>query len=196
MTIRRVRSRSDGIDLRNPPAFEGHEFEACLKIQVRTAEEADLPGLEWWGWYAAHREIIRAIFAETLRGQSLMIVADSGGFPVGQVWVDLARKKVAHVGILWALRVIPGFQGGGIGSQLIRVAENTLSKRGYRTCEIGVEDENTDARRLYERMGYQVVGKRRERRRYRDPAGARKLIVTDQWLLHKTLSHDLRTTAA
>ena len=174
--------------------FNSHEFEARLKIKLRPAEENDLPGLEWWGWYGEHREIIRSVFAESICGQSLLIVADSGGFPVGQVWVDLARRKVAHVGILCALRVIPGFRGAGIGTPLILTAENALRQNGYRTCEIGVEDDNSDARRLYERMGYQMIGKRRERRKYRDPAGVRKVIVTDQWLLHKALSSDLHTS--
>ena len=191
-----TRSRRSSGRSKTAPEFEEHQFEAHLKIKLRTAVETDLPALEWWGWYGEHREIIRSVFAEALRGQSLMLVADSGDFPVGQLWIDLARKKVAHVAILWALRVIPGFRGSGIGSRLIQAAENTLRKHGYRTCEIGVEDENVDARRLYERMGYQVIGKRRERRKYRDPAGVRKLIITDQWLLHKALFPNVRTTAA
>jgi ribosomal protein S18 acetylase RimI-like enzyme len=103
---------------------------------------------------------------------------------------------VAHIAILWALRVILGFRGAGVGTQLIVAAEKTLRKNGYRTCEIGVEDENVDARRLYEGMGYQLIGKRCERRKYRDPAGVRKVIVTDQWLLHKALCPDFQTTAA
>src|SRR5205814_1088355 len=178
-----TRSRRSSGRSKTAPEFEEHQFEAHLKIKLRTAVEADLPALEWWGWYGEHREIIRSVFAEALRGQSLMLVADSGDFPVGQLWIDLARKKVAHVAILWALRVIPGFRGSGIGSRLILAAENTLRKHGYRTCEIGVEDENVDARRLYECIGFQMVVKRRERRMYRDPGYDWKLIISDNWLL-------------
>ena len=36
-------------------------------------------------------------------------------------------------------------------------AEKILKSKGFTIAEIGVEKDNLDARRLYERMGYQVV---------------------------------------
>jgi ribosomal protein S18 acetylase RimI-like enzyme len=168
--------------------FALKEFGAQLKITLRNAQESDLSALEWWGWHREHREIIRAVFDETLRGESLMIVADSSGFPVGQVWVDLKRGKPCKIGMLWAVRVIPGFQGAGIGSQLIEAAEKVLAELGYKFCEIGVEEENESARRLYESMGYREIGKRHEQRSFVDPAGRDQCLVTHEWILQKALS--------
>jgi ribosomal protein S18 acetylase RimI-like enzyme len=163
------------------------EFKVRLKINLRYAQESDLPALEWWGWHREHREIIRSVFEETLCGDSLMIVADSGGFPIGQAWLDLKQGRDSNTGMLWAVRVIPGFQAAGIGSRLIEAAEQILFELGYETCEISVEEENESARRLYERMGYREFGKRREERKYFDPSGCEQCLVTDEWILQKAL---------
>jgi ribosomal protein S18 acetylase RimI-like enzyme len=163
------------------------EFDAQLKIILRYAQESDLSALEWWGWHRAHREIIRSVFEQTLHGESLMIVAESSGFPIGQAWVDLKKGRDAATGMLWAVRVIPGFQGAGIGSRLIEAAEKALAELGYTTTEIGVEEDNESARRLYEALGYRNIGKRRERREYVDPEGRAQCLTTDEWIFQKAL---------
>jgi ribosomal protein S18 acetylase RimI-like enzyme len=168
--------------------FALQQFDVQLKIVLRKAEETDLTALEWWGWHRQHREIIRNVFDESLRGNSLILVADSGGFPIGQAWLDLKKGRDADTGKLWAVRVIPGFQGTGIGARLILAAEDVLVGLGYEACEIGVEEENETARRLYERLGYRLAGKRHDQRDYVDPHGLAQCIVTDQWILRKALA--------
>lgn len=39
----------------------------------------------------------------------------------------------------------------------MKVAESFLKAEGFATAEIGVEKDNPRAKRLYERLGYQVV---------------------------------------
>jgi ribosomal protein S18 acetylase RimI-like enzyme len=168
--------------------FVLQEFDVQHKIVLRMAQESDLTALEWWGWHGEHREIIRSVFHTSERGESLIIVADSGGFPIGQAWVDLKKGKDAEAALLWAVRVIPGFQGMGIGTRLIRAAENLLLELGYETCEVGVDEGNESAKRLYERLGYSAVAKRHDERKYRDAHGFEQCMVTDQWILRKTLA--------
>jgi ribosomal protein S18 acetylase RimI-like enzyme len=163
-------------------------FDVQLKIVLRKAEETDLTSLEWWGWQRQHREIIRSVFEESLRGNSLILVADSGGFPIGQVWLDLKKGRESNTGMLWAVRVIPGFQGTGIGSRLISAAENVLVELGYEACEIGVEKGYESAKRLYQRLGYRVVSEKSDERNFVDPDGLQQCIVTDEWILRKKLA--------
>lgn len=163
------------------------EFVTQLRITIRGASESDLPSLEWWGWHSEHRNIIRAVFDQSLHGQTIMLVAESAGFPVGQVWGDLLRKRREGVGVLWGVRVIPGLRGCGIGSRLVTAAEQDLRDLGYESAEIGVEFENSGVRGLYERMGYQVVGTERDERSYRDPSGEEKSFICEQWILRKPL---------
>jgi ribosomal protein S18 acetylase RimI-like enzyme len=163
------------------------EFVAQVRITIRSAQETDLPALEWWGWHSEHRNIIRSVFEQSLHGDSIMLVADSDRFPVGQVWIDLTRKRQESVGILWAVRVIPGLRGCGIGSRLVACAEQSLEDLGYETAKITVEYENSEVKEFYERMGYQVVGSERDERTYSDPAGTEKTLISEQWILRKLL---------
>jgi ribosomal protein S18 acetylase RimI-like enzyme len=52
------------------------------------------------------------------------------------------------------LEVARAYRGQGIGTELIRVAEQRAASLGYARACIGVGVENHGARRLYERLGY------------------------------------------
>ncbi|MGE5574285.1 MAG: GNAT family N-acetyltransferase [Bacillota bacterium] len=53
--------------------------------------------------------------------------------------------------------VLPAWRGQGIGTQLIAAAEAQAASIGLARCSLDVEMSNTDARRLYERLGYRHV---------------------------------------
>lgn len=53
--------------------------------------------------------------------------------------------------------VLPGLQGKGIGTHLLKYAEEKAKAEGLRKCSLSVEIGNYRARSLYERLGYQVV---------------------------------------
>lgn len=59
-----------------------------------------------------------------------------------------------HIG---TLATLPETRGYGIGSKLIQYAEDQARLRSYRFCSLTVKKENTQAQKLYERMGYKVV---------------------------------------
>jgi GNAT superfamily N-acetyltransferase len=108
------------------------EFELPLRISIRPCREDDLPELEWFGLHRHSRALIRAAWERTGGDGVVMLVADLGGFPVGQVWIDVEKKAAGSVGILWALRVIPCLQNLGIGTRLVRAAEDLIRRRGRR----------------------------------------------------------------
>lgn len=164
------------------------EFHVPLPVTVRACVEGDLPQLEWFGKFTPHREIIRDAYERQQRGENLMLVAEVNQFPVGQAWIDLAKKRSESVGVLWAVRVLRPFRRSGIGSRLLRVAERVLRERGYAAAEIGVERHNSAARRLYERLGYWTVGEEREEYDYTTPDGVYTRVPVDQWILRKRLN--------
>lgn len=57
-------------------------------------------------------------------------------------------------GSLWQLSVHPALRSCGIGTVLVRAAEQRILARGLDRAEIGVELSNPRARALYERLGY------------------------------------------
>ena len=59
------------------------------------------------------------------------------------------------VGLLDELYVVPGHRGRGLGTALLQAAEQVVRDRGGDVLEINVDGDDTDARRFYERHGYQ-----------------------------------------
>jgi ribosomal protein S18 acetylase RimI-like enzyme len=158
-----------------------------LEVTIRECARDDLPGLEWWGMFSHHREIIEDAFARQERGENLMLIAFANGSPVGQAWIELAVRADEGAGLLWAVRVHPVLQGLGLGARLLEAAERALRERGFAWAEIGVEKDNPRARALYERVGYRLHRELREEYGYTPPGGQPVRHVIDQWMLRKDL---------
>lgn len=167
--------------------MSGRRFSFTVEAVIRPAEAADLPALEWMGLYSPHRAIIAEAFAAQQRGDGLMLLALTNGFPVGQVWIDLARKRAEGVAVLWAVRSFHPLHGAGIGRHLLEAAEQELRHRGIRRAEIGVERANDGARRLYERLGWRIVGPLDEVQRCVTPEGITVEEPLEEWLMAKDL---------
>ncbi|MDB6110269.1 MAG: N-acetyltransferase [Pedosphaera sp.] len=163
------------------------QFAVPTPVTIRTCTAGDLPNLEWFGMFAAHREIIQAAYERQEQGENVMLVADVHGWAVGQLWIDLAKKVEQSTGILWALRVFPFLRNLRIGTRLIKVAEQVLRDRGFDCAEIGAEKDDPAARRLYERLGYRLVGSERSEYSYTGPDGVPVHVPVDEWILHKRL---------
>jgi ribosomal protein S18 acetylase RimI-like enzyme len=157
------------------------------EVVVRLCRAEDLPQLEWFGTFSHHRELFAEALARQLRGEVMMLIGDLGGYPVGQAWIDLVKRKREGIGYIWAVRVFPVLRNHGIGSQLMECAEHALHGRGFAMAEVGVEKSNPDARRLYERLGYSVTAELVEQYAYTTPEGVHATHVVDQWLMHKRL---------
>jgi ribosomal protein S18 acetylase RimI-like enzyme len=157
------------------------------EVVVRRCQSEDLPLLEWYGLFRDHRELFADAFARHLAGENVMLVADLHGFPVGQTWIDLAKHRTERVGYIWAVRVFPFLRGLRIGTHLMYAAETVLSEHGYPCAEVGVEKDNAAARRLYERLGYTLLGEAREEYGFTTPDGVRASFAVDHWILRKSL---------
>lgn len=81
-------------------------------------------------------------------------VAYQDGRLAGFVFLNL---QGAFVGYLQTICVAPAFRDAGIGSALIAFAEERIF-RDHKNVFLCVSSFNQAARRLYERLGYTVVG--------------------------------------
>ncbi len=80
---------------------------------------------------------------------------------IGFVWraVTLPGGREAYDDELYIanLGIIPSMQGRSLGSQILVYAEELARKYNLMKCSLIVGWHNTGARRLYERIGYQIV---------------------------------------
>jgi RimJ/RimL family protein N-acetyltransferase len=103
-------------------------------------------------------------------GSSLALVAEAGADVVGNVLVSVERNVVSdHVGTL-SICVADGWRDVGIGSALVRAAQEWSRERGLAKVALGVFPDNDRAIAVYEHAGFVREGLRT--RQYRVPGGA------------------------
>ncbi|MEP6765151.1 MAG: helix-turn-helix domain-containing GNAT family N-acetyltransferase [Gemmatimonadaceae bacterium] len=82
-------------------------------------------------------------------------IAERNGERVGSVFVV---KKDATTAQLRLLIVDPSARGLGIGERLVAECEKFARQVGYTTIKLWTQSNLTSARKIYERLGYRLVG--------------------------------------
>lgn len=155
------------------------EFSFAGHGTIRFIAASDLPALEWHG-QADLRQFYHQLYDHHCNGTSTALIADINGFPAGQILIHWSGKP-AHLDFpdQQSLRVHPAFRGVGLGSRLIRASEGFVASRGYANVGLSVNVANENARRLYERLGYNTLSTPYEDQwRYINAAGE-EVVVTE-----------------
>jgi ribosomal protein S18 acetylase RimI-like enzyme len=137
-------------------------LELSLRIEIRPLSDGDLDDLEWDSEQAIQADYVRKTLAE--QGDHVVfLLALANGQPVGRLGLDFGRKAEEGIVHLWAFSVLPSLQRVGIGTAMMRAAESLIAAapRGAADVEVGVEEWNHDAAKLYRRLGYHDEGAER-----------------------------------
>jgi ribosomal protein S18 acetylase RimI-like enzyme len=136
---------------------EGAVTEVVIPLIVRDLAPGDLPSCTWSG-SALHLASIAKMLERVRRGEADYLAAcPPSGLPVGVGGIDYLENPGA--GTLVQLSVHGALQSCGIGTVLIRSAEQRILARGLYRAELGVEENNPRARALYDRLGYVAYGR-------------------------------------
>jgi ribosomal-protein-alanine N-acetyltransferase len=132
-----------------------------LEAKVRIAVESDIAAIlaiERGSETAPHWPEVE--YKKIVRGDGpvrrALLVAEVNevvGFAVGNV--------VAGIGELENLAVGESFRGRGVGRALSEAVLDWCREQGAEAVELEVREGSRTARRLYERLGFAVVGERR-----------------------------------
>ena len=85
---------------------------------------------------------------------TIILVAEAGGEPVGQLGLHLARYGAADLGMV----VAPSWRGRGVGTALMAEAVERARAAGAHKIALQVWPHNAAAIALYERFGFQREG--------------------------------------
>jgi GNAT superfamily N-acetyltransferase len=89
---------------------------------------------------------------------STYLIAWDDGQPVGHAFVAWIRTHL-RLPEIQDMFVLPELRQRGIGTELVRAAEQAARERGWQRISLSVSiDGNPSARRLYERLGYADAG--------------------------------------
>lgn len=130
-------------------------------VRISTCTEDDLAQLERHLGSGANR-IHERLYARQLAGDATYLIAWRDEVPVGNGlvrWRD-EHAKLAGIPEISNLGVVAELRGRGIGTALVRAAEDAVRGRGHPRVSIAVGDDNPDAERLYLRLGYADSGRR------------------------------------
>lgn len=87
----------------------------------------------------------------------LVAVRDEAGEVVGTMQLTLlpglSRSATTRLQVE-GVRVAPSTQGSGLGTAMLRWAEEYGRSRGARLAQLTTDKRRTDAHRFYERLGY------------------------------------------
>ncbi len=118
------------------------EAEACARMMADTEP--------WITLRRDYEACLRVVLDETRE----RYVAYRGADLAGLLILNL---KGAFVGYIQTVCAAPQARGTGVGTALVAFAEERIF-REFKNVFICVSDFNRGARRLYERLGYQLVG--------------------------------------
>jgi ribosomal protein S18 acetylase RimI-like enzyme len=96
---------------------------------------------------------------------TLLLVAEVDGRPVGWIWLSLPSATNGRDGA-WVYEVLidPGERGKGYSRAVMRAAEDELVRRGVTSMALNVFAGNTAAIQLYESLGYRVTAQQMAKR--------------------------------
>jgi ribosomal protein S18 acetylase RimI-like enzyme len=105
----------------------------------------------------ARTDLDRRYLAEAVQnsGDYLAAVLPDGRI-AGKVGIRYDERPGA--GNLFQFDVAEDLRGQGIGTQLVRSAEQRIREHGRNLATLAVEESNEGAIRLYRRLGYEVIG--------------------------------------
>ncbi len=162
-------------------------------ITMRLATRQDLPALEWNGEFSHFRRLYHDIFESAGRGEALVWVVEmSSAGVIGQVFVQLRSGRLELADGVWkayiyGFRVQPPYRRNGLGTYMLGVVEADLWRRGFRRAALNVNQDNPEARQLYERHGYRIVAPEAGRWSYIDDQGRVCNVNEPAWRMEKDL---------
>jgi GNAT superfamily N-acetyltransferase len=90
--------------------------------------------------------------------QHLLSIWDPGSEKdVGVLWVGERERGETPQAVIYDIRVLEHMRGQGYGTQTLQAVEEMVRQMGIYEIWLHVFGHNTGARRLYERLGYEVT---------------------------------------
>lgn len=135
--------------------------QSALEVGTERARR-DTGGFSWRNALVAERDgdIAAMMLGYEITAPSDADLAATPDMPEAfRPFIELEHRSVGSFYVN-ALATLPGRRGFGLGTRLMRAAEEKATSAGIRQMSIQAYEHNTGAVRLYERLGYAIADAR------------------------------------
>lgn len=128
-----------------------------VRIRKLSGEQEALECAEWMArsepWITLGRGVEAALKLLRIPSKEVWVAEDERG-PQGFIVLDMSGPLPGYI---QTVCVRPEARGRGLGAELVRFAEQRVFRHSPNLF-LCVSSFNTDARRFYQRLGYEVIG--------------------------------------
>jgi len=125
-------------------------------IEVNNQAFSDHPEQGAWD-----RQSLQTRLSEHWFDPSGFLLLLDGDKIAASCWTKIHELPEVRTGEIYVIFVSPGYQGRGLGNQILRYGLESIHHRGVHRASLFVEDSNIPAIKMYEKMGF--VTKRLDR---------------------------------
>lgn len=138
----------------------GDDGDGAIEARLHIATPADLAGLIALenATFTSDRLSPRQWRRHILNPNACIIVSSTRAGVVAAA--VLFFRKVSRSARLYSIAVSSAARGQGLGERLLDACEEAARLRGCVSLRLEVREDNESAKRLYERRGYRVFGRR------------------------------------
>ena len=134
-------------------------------LEIEIVKSYDLPAIA-----SLHAVCFEDSWRAELLGRILSARGAFGLFsrPSGKAVGFILCRSSGQEGEILSLAVAPSLRRSGLGSALLKAAKTHAAKQAIEALFLEVAEDNAAARRLYQKFGFAIVGRRSKyyRRRY------------------------------
>jgi RimJ/RimL family protein N-acetyltransferase len=153
--------------------LDGVEEMAFLIREVASSDAHDVATVHVLSWQAAYKNIIPDEYLMGLniekrterfakdfveyKGKTFFYVAEIDGKIIGNLAVSKCRDDdLPDAGEIIGIYLLSSYWGVGYGKEMMAFGINKLRELGYSDCCLWVLEDNTRARKFYEKYGFTV----------------------------------------
>lgn len=123
-------------------------------IEIRLGQLADLEDLDVINAEVAYPNP-SLLMQESIEAERIYVAVAEGGSVVGY---GLIQFLWGDTPLLSLLKVLPGYQGTGIGTQLLAAVESKLSSGGYKSLFSSTDKTNELSQKFHIKHGFEKIG--------------------------------------
>jgi len=163
-----------------------HQINFETEHEIRSATLADLDKITWSSNDLKGEYYIKK-WAQKEQGKLDMYVAIIDDFPIGYIWLDWTKLAQKNSGEISSFAILEPFRSKGIGRSMMAEMENILLQKGLKVSQTGFNKENLRAGKLYQKLGYKIIGDTQSSGVYTLSSGEKVNYFEDCWVMTKAL---------